>query len=144
MGRPPTLADSVHTERTPPHGPPAARIGAGGRSSRRGDAPHAAGADPAPRRGSSAPAAGTAPPSGGRFTHRRRTGTVMEDAPPAAEIAAAADRTAWWDRLLEQQRTAWHTERELASAVLGTLVAASVMVGASIHGTLFDTEVDAL
>ena len=72
----------------------------------------------------------------------------MEDVAPAADTAAdtaaPADRTAWWDRLLDQQRTAWHTERELASAVLGTLVAASVMVGASIHGTLFDTEVDAL
>ena len=68
----------------------------------------------------------------------------MEDVAPAADTAPAALRTAWWDRLLDHQRAAWHTERELASAVLGTLVAASVMVGASIHGTLFDTEVDAL
>lgn len=68
----------------------------------------------------------------------------MEEVGDALATAPAVRPTAWWDRLLHQQRSAWHTERELASAVLGTLVAASVMVGASIHGTLFDTEMDAL
>ena len=66
----------------------------------------------------------------------------MEDVAPAADTAIR--RTPWWNRLVHQQRSAWGTERELASAVLGTLVTASVMVGASIHGTLFDTELDAL
>jgi hypothetical protein len=67
----------------------------------------------------------------------------MEDV-PTAEATPATHRAAWWDRLLHEQRSAWHTEREVAAAVLGTLVAASVMVGASIHGTLFDTELDVL
>jgi hypothetical protein len=72
----------------------------------------------------------------------------MEDVVPAAGAAPAAPPAAppvvWWKRLQKWQHTAWHTEREVASAVLGTVVAASVMVGASIHGTLFDTELDAL
>lgn len=68
----------------------------------------------------------------------------MEDVGAAATTDPAAQQKAWWDRLLHRQRTAWHTERELASAVLGTVVAASVMVGASIHGTLFDTVLDVL
>lgn len=71
-------------------------------------------------------------------------GVVMDDVVPAADTAPEAHRVAWWRRPLRWQREAWHAERELASAVLGTLVAASVMVGASIHGTLFDTELDAL
>lgn len=50
----------------------------------------------------------------------------------------AARRASWWRRVLERQSNAWHTTQELTAAVLGTVVGAAAMVGASVHGTLLE------
>jgi hypothetical protein len=71
-------------------------------------------------------------------------GDLAQDGSASAGVVDTERPAGRWDRLRRSQWTAWHTERELASAVLGILVVSSVMVGASIHGTLLDVEVDAL
>src|SRR5690242_12044456 len=96
------------------------------------------------RRGPLHPAVGGARASGGFYARRCRSGSAMEHVGAAPDAAAAARRPPWWRRLMLRQRSAWRRERELAAAVLGIIVGASVMVGASIHGTLLDTVLDVL
>jgi hypothetical protein len=55
------------------------------------------------------------------------------DTEPAAH---RVPRFEWILAVLERQRHAWHEQRELADAVLGTVVSAAAMVAASLHGSL--------